>query len=342
MNENVFTSLCGFYTWKNASLTELHSGLINHTWKVLTGENEFILQKINKSIFKKPQCIDVNLRLVSAYLKEHHPDYLFTAPVAGKNDETLCCIDDEYYRCFPFIKNSQTIDVVQTANLAAEAAFQFGRFTAQLSELDIAKLNIILPDFHHLSLRYNQFETAIQSGNQHRISDVQTDILFLRSKKSIVEKFEIFIDHPDVQKRVTHHDTKISNVLFDQNNNGLCVIDLDTIMPGYFLSDVGDMIRTYVCPVSEEEADLNAIFVRSDFLQSIQDGYLRGIGDMLSHFEIDHFFLSGEVLIYMQAIRFLTDYINNDVYYGRKYPTHNLVRARNQMRLLQAYQSTIQ
>lgn len=341
MNENLFQKICNFYGWKNANFSGIYSGLINNTWKVISGEQELILQKINTNIFKQPNFIDENLMLLSSYFKNHYPQYLFTAPVKNKIGKTLCSIDDNYFRCFNFVKNSFTINVVQTAQQAFEAAHQFGKFTALLNELNIAQLKITLPDFHNLSLRYHQFENAIQNGNFERINEVKDDILFIHSKKNIVDKFEKFILHPNVKQRVTHHDTKISNVLFDANYKGLCVIDLDTIMPGYFLSDVGDMMRTYVCSVSEEEADLNKISIRKNFLKSIQDGYLQGMGNVLSAYEKDNFFLSGEVLIYMQAIRFLADYINNDVYYGCKYPTHNLVRARNQIKLLQEYQQAI-
>ena len=341
MNENILKAVSEFYGWEHPVVSNIHSGLINNTWKVVNDQQEFILQKINTNIFKRPDLIDANIRLLAAYFKELHPDYLFTEALSNKNGETLCEIEGGYYRSFKYIPNSYTVDTVQNAEEAFEAAFQFGKFTALLNKLDVSKLKITLPDFHNLSLRYQQFETAILNGNPDRIEEVKNDIVFIRSQKNIVDKFETFIQHPDAQQRVTHHDTKISNVLFDEKNKGLCVIDLDTIMPGYFISDAGDMMRTYICPVSEEEADLNKVIVRKDFLRSIQDGYLTGMGDVLSAYEKDSFFLSGEVLIYMQAIRFLADYINNDVYYGCKYPTHNLVRARNQIKLLQEYQEAI-
>ena len=167
--------------------------------------------------------------------------------------------------------------------------------------------------------------------------------MFVKNKKNIVEKFEKFIHHAGAKQRVTHHDTKISNVLFDEKNKGLCVIDLDTIMPGFFLSDVGDMVRTYVCPVSEEEQDLGKICIRKEYLKAIEEGYLyKGcMKEQLSQFELDHFYFAGEMMIYMQALRFLTDYLLNDRYYGRKYPTHNKVRAENQIRLMQAFQEAI-
>jgi thiamine kinase-like enzyme len=139
---------------------------------------------------------------------------------------------------------------------------------------------------------------------------------------------------PGFQLRVTHHDTKISNVLFDDRDRGLCVIDLDTVMPGYFISDVGDMIRTYVSPASEEEVDLSAVVVRREFYQAIYDGYMGEMEDVLSGVERGQFGYSGLFLVYMQALRFLTDHLNGDVYYGARYRGHNLNRAANQAALL--------
>ena len=137
-----------------------------------------------------------------------------------------------------------------------------------------------------------------------------------------------------LKKGVTHHDTKISNVLFDKSDKGLCVIDLDTVMPGYFISDVGDMLRTYLSPVNEEEKDLSRIEVRDDYFKAIAEGYLSEMKEELSQKEKEHFVYSGKFMIYMQALRFLTDYFKDDTYYGSKYPGHNLVRATNQATLL--------
>ena len=187
-------------------------------------------------------------------------------------------------------------------------------------------------------MRYQQFENALNKGNQARKAGAKEEILFLISQKNIVERWQNFIEHKEAGKRVAHHDTKISNVLFDETEKGICVIDLDTVMPGFFISDVGDMLRTYICPVSEEEKDLDKIFVRNEFIQAIQDGYFTEMKQCLSQFEQDHFLFSGEFLMYMQALRFLTDYLNNDIYYGKKYETHNLLRAQNQVQLLKEFQ----
>ena len=341
MDENILQQLKIFYGWNEAIVSNFGTGLINHTWKVMVNDEEFILQKINTHIFKQPELIDDNFKLLSNYFNQYHPDYLFVATVKGLDDEKMININENYFRCFPFIKNSHTIDVVQNPQQAYEAAKQFGKFTSILNEFDAARLNVSLSNFHDLSLRYHQFGKAVINGNGQRISESKNEIQFIQSKESIVKKYENFILHKESKLRVTHHDTKISNVLFDENDKGLCVIDLDTVMPGYFISDIGDMMRTYICPVSEEETDFDKIIVRTDFVKGIQGGYFSEMENELNLFEKDHFLFAGEFLIFMQAIRFLTDYLNNDVYYGKKYEKHNLIRAQNQIQLLHQYQSIV-
>ena len=157
-----------------------------------------------------------------------------------------------------------------------------------------------------------------------------------RSRVSNSEFFRIIrYRNPAFHLRVTHHDTKIGNVLFDKDDKGLCVIDLDTAMPGYFISDAGDMMRTYLSPVSEEEKEINKIEIRDDFYRAIVQGYSDEMKDELTETENKNFFYAGKFMIYMQAVRFLTDYINDDVYYNITYPEHNFIRARNQLTLLQ-------
>lgn len=312
------------------------SGLINNTWKIETGSRSYILQRINDNIFKKPENIAFNIRLISDYFQEKYPDDLFVSPVQTKSKEDLIYRENEgYFRLFPFVENSHTVDTVQTPDEAYEAAKQFGRFTKLLAGLDISQLKITLPDFHNLTLRYEQFEQSLLNGNKQRIAKCSAAINSLHEQVEIVKEFEAIKHNPDFKLRVTHHDTKISNILFDNNNRGLCVIDLDTVMPGYFISDIGDMMRTYLCPVSEEEKDFSKITVRDDYFKAIVKGYSEEMKDELTSQEKNYFVYAGKFLIYMQALRFLADYFNNDIYYGAKYPEQNLVRANNQIVLLE-------
>ena len=312
------------------------SGLINNTWTIVSSSNKFILQRINHNVFKTPDDIAYNIREIGNYLLQQNPGYLFVAPEKTLQQQDIVHLPNEgYFRLFPFVKNSHTIDVVNSTEQAYEAARQFARFTKLLSDFPVEKLHITLPDFHNLPLRYQQFENAIANGNKERIKESGSTIEFLKKHQDIVTVSEHISTNPSFKKRVTHHDTKISNVLFDDNDKGLCVIDLDTVMPGYFISDAGDMLRTYLSPVSEEEKDFSKIEIREDYFKAIADGYLNEMGDELNTAEKDHFVYAGKFMIYMQALRFLTDYINNDIYYGSKYEGHNFMRAKNQVVLLQ-------
>jgi len=319
----------------HASVKPFGSGLINNTWLISENGNEFILQRINHNVFKDPFAIASNIHLVCDHFKDKHPSYLFPCPrktIAGDN---MAFIETEgYFRMFPFIKNSHTIDVVNSPSQAYEAAKQFGRFTNLLSGFPVDKLKITLPDFHNLPLRYSQFETAIKEGNQERIKQSAAMISFLKDQHKIVSISEQISNDLAFKKRVTHHDSKINNVLFDDNNKGLCVVDLDTVMPGYFISDFGDMMRTYLSPVSEEEKDISKIDIREEYFKAIAEGYLNEMEKELTTIEKKYLVYAGKFMIYMQALRFLTDYLNNDIYYGSKYEGQNFIRANNQVYLL--------
>ena len=175
----------------------------------------------------------------------------------------------------------------------------------------------------------------MEHGNADRIIEADALIQQVMNNQSIVEQYQQIKINPECKLRVTHHDTKISNVLFDKDGKGLCVIDLDTVMPGYFISDVGDMMRTYLSPVSEEEADFSKIEIRADIFEAIVRGYYSEMKTDLTASEKELFFYAGKFMIYMQAIRFLTDYLNDDVYYGARYQKHNFIRASNQLVLLE-------
>jgi Ser/Thr protein kinase RdoA (MazF antagonist) len=316
-------------------VTAFGSGLINNTWLVKSAGGNFILQRINHTIFKHPEDIAANIKNIAAYLLKLQQDYFFVTPKLTINKEEMLHLAEEgYFRMFPFVANSHTIDVVHTTNQAYEAAKQFGRFTKLLSAFPVNELKITLPHFHNLSLRYIQFETALQNGNTARTHQSADAINFLKAYKSIADTYEAICNNENFKQRVTHHDTKISNVLFNDQDKGLCVIDLDTVMPGYFISDVGDMLRTYLSPVSEEEKDFTKIEIREDYFKAIALGYLGEMKDELTATEKKHFVYAGKFIIYMQALRFLTDYLNNDIYYGSKYEGHNFVRANNQIVLL--------
>lgn len=313
------------------------SGLINFTWKVSGKDRQFILQKINTGVFKAPHDIVNNLVQLEKYLAETAPGYLFAGPLATVKGEYLVEEGGDYYRLSPFIKNSHTIDFIGEGKQAYEAAKQFGKFTRLLKDFDPERLKYTLADFHNLSLRVEQFRSALENAPKERLKKAEAEIVKIGAHIDIAHTYEQLVTGRQIPRRVIHHDTKINNILFDNDNCGLCVIDLDTVMPGYYISDVGDMMRTYLSPANEEEQDLGKIQIREDYFAAVCKGYLEEMGDTLTDRERELFIYSGKFMIYMQAIRFLTDFLNGDVYYQAQYPEHNLLRARNQLMLLQRY-----
>jgi len=325
---------------ENYEMKPLGNGLINKTWHVheISSGNDFVFQRINEKIFKCPEHITFNIRLIDNYLKKGYPEYCFSSPVVALNgNDVVRTEDNDYYRLFSYVRGSVTHTELTKPVQAYEAAKQFGKFTKILSGLDVSQLKISLADFHNLELRFQQFIESLKRADQQRLIQAREAINFLMDNLSIVEGYRIIINSSDFKLRVTHHDTKISNVLFDSVDKGLCVIDLDTVMPGYFISDLGDMMRTYLSPVNEEETDLSKVEVRPEFFQAIIQGYLSEMGNKLTNAEKSSIFYAGKFMIYMQALRFITDYLNNDTYYGARYEGHNLVRGNNQVKLLQLY-----
>lgn len=312
-------------------------GLINSTWKVTTESSAYILQKVNVSVFKKPQYIDENISRLSSFLKDKYPGYLFVSPIAGLDGKSLVETSSGFYRLFPFIANSHSLNVLTKKEEAFEAAKQFGLFSRLLNDFEVDQLELTLPDFHNLSLRFSQFLAACEDADPERQQQAKNGIFFLLDHKDIVKTYKHIVQNKDIPQRVIHHDTKINNVLFDPQNKGICVIDLDTVMPGYFISDVGDMMRTYLSSANEEETDLDKINIRLDFFKAIYDGYMQEMGAVLTEKEKSYFIYAGKFIIYMQALRFLTDYLQHNIYYGEKYKNQNLNRAMNQITLLKKY-----
>lgn len=319
-------------------IQKLTSGLINHTWKVSTNDAQYVLQQVNTSVFTAPHHIAQNVRELAAYLEKKYPEYIFIAPLQTINGDELVLTDTgEAFRLMPYVENSQTIQTVTTTTEAFEAARQFGKFTSILSDFDENKLKYTLPDFHNLELRFTQFETSRNNFARERLFLANEVIAEVDIHQNIVETYRSIVTDDTLPRRVIHHDTKISNVLFDKDHKGICVIDLDTVMPGYIISDVGDMMRTYLSPANEEENDLSKVAVRLDFFRAVVEGYALEMAPILTALEKDLIIYSGKFMIYMQTIRFLTDFLNGDIYYPTAYPDHNLDRAKNQLQLLKSY-----
>ncbi|MDE3126048.1 MAG: aminoglycoside phosphotransferase family protein [Bacteroidota bacterium] len=327
------------YNWEgNIQIKVLKSGLINHTWKVITNNGNYILQAINTHVFSQPEKIDHNLRLLSNYFSQQNQNYLFVGPMSNLSGKTMIQIADTYYRVFPFIEGTHTKTYLTNPDEAFEAAYQFGKFTALLVDFNQQELANTIPFFHHLAFRYWQFQNAWQNADGQVKIKAEPFAYNIHTHLQILEKYNFFIHKNTCLIRTMHHDTKISNVLFNEQDKGVAVIDLDTIMPGYFFSDLGDMMRTYISSVSEEEKDLSSIAIRKEFLEAVMDGYLTHMDPILTSFEKENLLFSGQIITFMQALRFLTDFLQNNQYYNCTYPDQNLYRTANQLHLLKLMQ----
>lgn len=316
------------------SIESLTEGLIHKTYKVVFADGStIILQQVNTSVFTNPKKIIENYQLLSQHLSVSNG---IKIPQLRKTTEGNEFFHDcgLYWRAFEYIPDSYTENLL-TSEKIFSAAECYGAFVRGLFGLDARKLTPTIPGFHDLNLRYTQFQQAKQQGNNARIMQSRELISKIDERKYLVDYYNNLIQDPAYRIRPMHHDCKLSNILFDTHTKkAICPIDLDTTMPGYFFSDVGDMVRSMVSEASEDSAP-DKITIRKDFYDSILNGYQSGIGDALTQTELDHIHHAGLIMIYMQSIRFLTDYLSDDVYYKTSYPDQNFDRALNQLTLLE-------
>ena len=324
------------------SIEVFGSGLIHHSYVVKKNEEKvYILQEVNHTVFKWPENIANNIESLSAWLRKTGSNTMLPCPVKTKDHKHYHVINGAYYRLIPFVENSHSINVCNIPEEAYQASLQFGNFTASFQHFPVDGLKPTIIGFHDLSFRWKQFREALNNGNSERINATTQLIADLENDYAIVSFYDKILNARTFSSRVTHHDTKISNVLFDDHQKGICVIDLDTVMPGFFISDLGDMFRTYLSPAKEEEKDMNLVEARREFYQAIIEGYKERMADQMSTDEIKHLNYAGEFMIYMQALRFFTDFLNNDIYYNTQYPDNNLVRTLNQLKLLKSFRGII-
>lgn len=321
------------------SVRAFGNGHIHDTYLLETKEeggktNVYILQRFNHLVFTQPQRVMQNIQQVTTHLQSKgvtSPQLVLT------KEENTHCIDKagNYWRVLTFIANTYTTEEVQTSEQAFEAAHCFGQFACQLTNLDIHLIHETIPRFHDLVDRYQQFEQVLIQASPERVQKATGAIAQIQSnaqlRKNVAETL------PQLPQRIVHNDTKINNVLLHSvTHKGVCAIDLDTIMPGYALYDYGDMVRTFVSPVAEDERDLTTVTVRKEIFEALTKGYLQAMKEVLTFAEKQSLWLGAQLMPYIMATRFLTDYLMNDVYYKTAYPAHNLDRAVNQLTLLQS------
>ncbi|MDH4058127.1 MAG: aminoglycoside phosphotransferase family protein [Cyclobacteriaceae bacterium] len=321
----------------SCTIQSIGSGHIHKTLRVEESKKSFILQCVNHFVFNEPEVISRNIQHAGGYLNKHYPEYLFLSMLKTTKGFDMA-VDEEGYswRAFPFIENTKTFDEVSKPEQAFEAAKGFARLTKNLSGCDPSVFTPTIDRFHDLGWRYEQFEASLKNALVDRLDQAQIEIATCNHFFFLVDQYKNLISSGNLILRITHNDTKINNILFDNNTGkAVCVIDLDTLMPGFFIYDLGDMVRTFVSPVSEEETDLTEVVFREEMYTALLDGYLQEMGGFLSVKEKLAIPFAGPMMTYIMALRFLADFLIGDVYYTTSYKGQNLNRAKNQLKLLE-------
>lgn len=340
-----YTSACKRFAQQalDASMTEIvcepvAGGLINSSFKIITDKGpELLLQKINKNVFKKPTEVQENYLHIWNHIKSQQLPLVLPEPITCAPQQYLYIDEDgEYWRAFRFIQNSQSCSVASTPAQAFSTAATFAHFTASFFDFDTRWLHHTIPDFHNLSFRFSQLTEALEKDMAGRKTAVHEYVEELLNRKHYKDFFDRIIRSAGAYRlRVMHHDAKIANVLFDKEDGRvICAVDFDTVMPGYYFSDLGDMVRSMACSLEEGSTDFENIYIKKEIYDAILSGYLSIMKDQLTTAELQHIHHPGLIMIYMQAMRFLTDHINGDIYYKIQYEGQNLDRAKNQLHLL--------
>jgi Ser/Thr protein kinase RdoA (MazF antagonist) len=318
-----------------STISPIGSGHIHYTFKV-EGEKKFVLQRVNKNVFTKPDIIASNNRIAFQYLKKKHPGYLFPQPMPDNKGNDLFYDGDGFpWRLYPLIENTFTIDEVTSEQQAFEAAKGFGSLSKNLHGIEVSLFQPTLERFHDLAWRYEQFEDALAKAKTETISICKNEIELCQSFHHLVAEYNQLISSNTLVLRVMHNDTKVNNILFDAaSQKAACAIDLDTLMPGYFIYDLGDMVRTFVSPVNEEEKDISKIQFRKNIYEALLSGYLSEMNSILTEEEKKSIPFASLMMTYIMALRMLADFLRGNTYYHVTYPEQNLVRARNQLHLL--------
>ena len=328
------------------------SGHINDTFAATYRQAgapvRYIHQRINHGIFKDPPALMDNIARVTAHQRRK-------LLATNDGDMTRRCLtlvpteegspfhvdaDGNTWRTYLFIEKAQTYDEIQSTRQAYEAAKAFGKFQKQLKDLPGGPLNETIPAFHDTRARFQALQRAIEADTENRAADVNAEIAFATERENITGVLLDLQAAGRIPTVVTHNDTKLNNVMLDdETGDGVCVIDLDTVMPGLSLYDFGDMARTATRPTPEDETNLDAVEARLDMFEALARGYLASVGDELNDVELAHLAFSARLITFEIGIRFLTDYLQGDAYFKTHRPGHNLDRCRVQFKMVRSLEA---
>lgn len=319
------------------------SGHINDTFRLDFSEDQYILQRINTEIFTKPYDLMENVELVTSFLKEKikeeggNPDRETLNVVLTKDGKNIYKDENNHYwRAYDYIGDTFSFDLVEDPEDFYQSALGFGTFQYQLADFPIEKLNFTIENFHNTPIRYQTFLDAVEKDVAERASGIQKEIEAIQAQADFTKTLWDLHEEGKLPLKVTHNDTKLNNVLIDrESKKALCVVDLDTVMPGFSLDDFGDSIRFGASTALEDEKDLDKVQFDLELFDVYVKGFLEGAQGSLSDLEIELFPVGAKMMTLETAIRFLTDYLQGDIYFKTAYSDHNLVRARTQIKLVE-------
>jgi Ser/Thr protein kinase RdoA (MazF antagonist) len=325
------------------------AGLINETWRCsfrqAAGVRRYLLQRINRRVFTRPELVMENVETVTVHLaerlrKEGVADPASVSPVLIRTKDGRSSHVDEaggHWRMFIFIEAGEVFDTVQSTGHAYEVGRGLGRFLALLSDLTPSRLHDTLPGFHHTPVYLRELDDSVREDRQVRVSAVRQELAFVDRRRHLAPLLLDALEAGKVPLRVVHNDPKVNNVLIDRmTGKALCLVDLDTVKPGTVLFDFGDCVRSAANPAGEDEPDLSRVVFDRVSYDAITRGYLDAAAAFLTKEELDLLPLSARVITFELGVRFLADHLRGDSYFKVRSPGHNLHRARVQFRLLES------
>ncbi len=336
----------GFRFFGTVESIEPHgNGHINDTYLVVCRDGEavhqYIMQRLNTRIFPNYQGLMRNIETVTDYLRDiirsQGGDCLreCMTPIRTIDGATYQIVNRDCWRAYLFIDNTVAYQIADDKNIFADSGRAFGRFIARLDGFDASGLCEVIENFHNTKDRYAKFCASLQADPLGRSASAQEEIAFVTQRNAYCGKIVDALSRGEIPLRVTHNDTKLNNVLIDKTSGkAICVIDLDTIMPGSLLYDFGDSVRFGCSTALEDEQDLSKVDFDLSLYEAYCEGFLDGIGDKITTAELDMLHIGSILMTYECGMRFLTDYLDGDLYFKTAYPEHNLVRARTQFKLV--------
>lgn len=319
----------------------LNSGHINDTYLIITSEKPYyILQKINSHVFKNAKDLINNKVAISNYLleeKHFSPNNTLSFINSIQGEFYYKDKESNYWNLSIYIDKSKTFHLATSTTMAEEAGRVTGSFINDTANFN-GNITNIMPNFHSMKFRFQEFDQALINVEPKRKEEASKWIDFAQKNRVEMLQLEIAIKEKNLPLRVTHNDTKISNILFSEQGSAICLIDYDTIMKGALHYDYGDAIRTICSTAIEDETNLSKIDFNTSFFEAYTKGFLKALKTTITQQEVDYLPLSPKTVTFIMGLRLLTDFLNNDIYYKTRYPLHNLDRAKNQFTLTQKIQ----